>query len=56
MTPSQPERKAIVSRSENAQSRKITRRGEMAASNARRQPIAQSGSPPVAALVEPVSL
>ncbi len=41
MIPSQPERKAMVRRSEKIHSRKMTKRGEIAARSARRQPTAQ---------------
>ena len=41
MIPSQPEWKAMVRRSEKIQSRKMTKRGEMAAKSARRQPTDQ---------------
>jgi hypothetical protein len=39
MMPAQPERKAMVRRSEKTQSKKMTSRGEIAARSARRQPI-----------------
>jgi hypothetical protein len=41
MIPSHPERKATVRRSEKTQSRKMTKRGEIAAKSARRHPTAQ---------------
>ena len=41
MMPAQPERKATVRRSEKTQSKKMTKRGEIAAKSARRQPMAQ---------------
>jgi hypothetical protein len=56
MMPCQPERRAIVMRSEKIHSKKMTKRGDIAASSARRQPMVQRGSPPVAALVDPESL
>ena len=54
--PSQPEWNAIVKRSVKIQSKKMTKRGEMAAMSARMHPTAQRGRPPVAAAVDPVSL
>ncbi len=59
MIPSQPEWNATVSRLVNTHSKKSAKRAEKAATRAKRHPMGrdpQRGRPPVAALVEPVSL
>ena len=55
-TASHPDRKATASQSVKIQTRKRANRAEIADISAKTQPMRQSGSPPVADWVDPVSL
>ena len=55
-TASHPDRKATASQSVKIQTKKRANRADIAAISAKRHPILQSGSPPVADWVDPVSL